>query len=128
MTKTHVLIDGLPDWSFSSSAEQSFRKAKWLQQSRIQQLKPQLLRNFIQRCHDGGNDEFGDLVNGIHPDSLLVERVIAQKPTLRGQLYLTKWRGLAYTEATWESQEDLKDDMVSSATCLDEHEWLARQI
>lgn len=99
------------DFSFSD-AEQSFRKAKWLPQARILQLKPQLLRNFIQRRHDDGIDEFGDLVNGIHPDSLLVERVIAQKSTLHGQLYLTKWRGLAYTEATWETEEDLKDDKV----------------
>ena len=92
--------------------EQSFRKAKWLPQARILELKPQLLRNFIQRRHDGGDDEFGELVNGIHPDSLLVERVIAQKSTLHGQLYLTKWRSLAYCESTWESEENLRDDKV----------------
>ena len=120
MTIAHVWI-GLPDQYCGYCAEQSFRKAKWLQQSRIQQLKPQLLRNFIQRRHDGSNDEFGDLVNGIHPHSLLVERVIAQKPTLRGQLYLTKWRDLPYSEATWESEEDLKDDMVSSAAMNKHH-------
>ena len=77
------------------------------------ELKPQLLRNFIQRRHDGSNDEFGELVNGIFPDSLLVERVIAQKATVHGQLYLTKWRSLPYSEATWESEEDLREDMVS---------------
>lgn len=92
--------------------EQSFRKARWLPQARILELKPQLLRNFIQRRHDGSIDEFGDLVNGIHPDSLLVERVIAQKSTLHGQHYLTKWRSLAYSESTWEPEEDLKDDKV----------------
>ena len=96
-----------------SAAEQSFRKAKWLPQARILQLKPQLLRNFIQRRQDGSNNEFGDLVNGIHPDSLLVERLIAQKPTVHGQLFLTKWRGLPYSETTWESEQDLKDDAVS---------------
>lgn len=106
-----ITFHSLISLSFSD-AEQSFRKAKWLPQARVLQLKPQLLRNFIQRRHDGSNDEFGDLVNGIHPDSLLVERVIAQKSTLHGQLYLTKWRGLAYSEATWETENDLKDDKV----------------
>ena len=76
------------------------------------QEKPQLLRNFIQRRHDGPSDEFEELVDGILPENLLVERVIAQKPTVHGQLYLTKWRGLAYSETTWESEADLKDDMV----------------
>lgn len=51
-------------------------------------------------------------MHGIHPDSLLVERVIAQKSTLHGQLFLTKWRSLAYSESTWEVEEDLKDDKV----------------
>lgn len=93
-------------------AEHSFRRAKWLPQARILEQKPQLLRNFMQRRHDGSNDEFGDLVNGIHPDSLLVERLIAQKSTLHGQQFLTKWRGLAYSESTWESEEALKNDKV----------------
>ena len=100
------------------AAERSFRKAKWLPQARVLQHKPQLLRNFIQRRHDGSNDEFGDLVNGIHPDSLLVERVIAQKSTVHGQLYLTKWRSLAYSDATWETEEDLMEDKVG---CLSAH-------
>ena len=52
------------------------------------------------------------MVDGILPDNLLVERVIAQKATVHGQLYLTKWRGLAYSETTWESEADLKDDVV----------------
>lgn len=93
-------------------AEQSFRRAEWLPQARILEQKSQLLRNFIQRRHDSSNDEFGDLVNGIHPDSLLVERLIAQKSTLHGQQYLTKWRSLAYSESTWESEEALKNDKV----------------
>jgi len=76
------------------------------------QEKPQLLRNFIQRRHDSPSDEFEELVDGILPENLLVERVIAQKPTVHGQLYLTKWRGLAYSETTWESEADLKNDMV----------------
>ncbi|KAL0045080.1 hypothetical protein WJX82_007731 [Trebouxia sp. C0006] len=91
--------------------EQSFRKAKWLSQSHVMQEKPQLLRNFIQRRHDGPSDESEELVDGILPENLLVERVIAQKPTVHGQLYLTKWRGLAYSETTWESEADLKDNM-----------------
>ena len=76
------------------------------------QEKPQLLRNFIQRRHDGPTDDSEDLVDGVLPENLLVERVIAQKPTVHGQLYLTKWRGLAYSETTWESEADLKDSTV----------------
>ena len=76
------------------------------------QEKPQLLRNFIQRRHDGPGEASEELVDGILPENLLLERVFAQKPTVHGQLYLTKWRGLAYSEATWESEADLKDDMV----------------
>ena len=82
------------------------------------QQKPQLLRNFIQRRHEGPGDEPEELVHGILPDNLLVERVIAQKPTVHGQLYLTKWRGLTYSEATWESEADLKDDMVRPDWCV----------
>ena len=74
--------------------------------------KPQLLRNFQQRLLDGAQDEFGELQNGIHPETLLVERVIAQKGTVKGTQYLTKWCGLPYSESTWESPADLQDDKV----------------
>ena len=95
------------------SVEHSFRKAKWLSQSRVMQEKPQLLRNFFQRRYEGPGENDDELENGILPDNLLVERVIAQKTTVHGQLYLTKWRGLAYSEATWEPEKDLQHDQVS---------------
>ena len=76
------------------------------------QREPQLLRNFIQRRYDGPEENTEELVNGILPENLLVERIIAQKTTVHGQMYLTKWRGLAYSETTWESESDLKDDQV----------------
>lgn len=78
------------------------------------QAKPQLLRNFIHRHHEAPADDAEQLENGIRPENLLVERVITQKATVHGQLYLTKWRGLAYSESTWESESDLAEDMVSS--------------
>lgn len=95
------------------TADHSYRKPKWLSRDVVFRQKPALLRNFQQRLLDGIQDEFGELQNGIHPDTLLVERVIAQKSLLKGTLYLTKWRGLPYSESTWESETDLKDDKAS---------------
>ena len=95
------------------AAEHSYRKAKWLSRDTVFGQKPQLLRNFQQRLLDGAQDEFGELQNGIHPETLLVERVIAQKGTVKGTQYLTKWCGLPYSESTWESPADLQDDKVN---------------
>ena len=94
------------------TADHSYRKAKWLSRDAVFRQKPQLLRNFQQRMLDGAQDEFGELQNGIHPETLLVERVIGQNQTVKGLVYLTKWRGLPYSESTWESATDLKDDKV----------------
>lgn len=94
-------------------ADHSYRNAKWLSRDIVFGQKPQLLRNFQQRLLDGGQDEFGELQNGIHPDTLLVDRVIAQKSSMKGTMYLTKWCGLPYSESTWESETDLQDDKAS---------------
>jgi chromodomain-helicase-DNA-binding protein 7 len=51
-----------------------------------------------------------------NPEYLEVDRVIATKETdvngQRKRLYLIKWQGLPYTEATWEKPEDFKDDLA----------------
>ena len=100
--------------ALSAVAEHSYRKTKWLSRNCVFQQKPQLLRNFQQRLLDGTLDEFGELENGIHPETLHVDRVIAQKTSLKGYQYLTKWCGLPYSESTWESEADLKGDKVGS--------------
>lgn len=48
-----------------------------------------------------------------------MERVIAQNQTVKGIVYLTKWRGLPYSESTWESPADLKDDTVDVFDTVD---------
>ena len=58
------------------------------------EARPQLLRNFMQRRASGEEDNDPDMVNGIHPDWLLVHRVIAKKQTLCDTQYLTKWCAL----------------------------------
>lgn len=65
---------------------------------------------------DGSLDEFGELENGIHPKTLHVDRVIAQKTSLKGYQYLTKWCDLPYSESTWEPEADLKGDKVGGAS------------
>ncbi|KAL4858846.1 Chromodomain-helicase-DNA-binding protein 6 [Chlorella vulgaris] len=77
--------------------------------------RQQLLRNFQKKKAAGEIDPYGDLVNGIHPDWLKVDRVIAQRSRLGRRSYLVKWRGLGYAESTWESEKDLAAEEVHIA-------------
>lgn len=50
------------------------------------------------------------------PCAAQVDRIIAHRVRNGRTLYLTKWQGLGYAEATWEDGErDLADDQVGSA-------------
>ncbi|KAK9793449.1 hypothetical protein WJX73_007753 [Symbiochloris irregularis] len=89
---------------------ESYRQARWVPKDKVEAGKAQLVRNFMQRRAVDGRDE--ELVEGIHPDWLLVERVIGQHTTVRGTDYLIKWCGLGYAEATWMSAEALTDDQA----------------
>ncbi len=79
------------------------------------EVKAQLLRNFMQRrAVDGGgsgeDDEegaAGGLVNGINPDWLVVDRVIAQHGKGASTEYLVKWCQLPYSDVTWEAAKHL---------------------
>ncbi|KAK9835518.1 hypothetical protein WJX74_002180 [Apatococcus lobatus] len=88
----------------------SYRNARWLPEAVAFGEKPALLRNFVQKRAHNEEEEDADMVNGVHPDWLRVHRVIAKKQTVRDAQFLTKWHGLGYSDATWESEADLKDD------------------
>lgn len=54
-----------------------------------------------QNCATGGEEEDEQgVTGGIHHDWLSIDRIIAKDKAGR---YLVKWRGLGYSEATWES-------------------------
>lgn len=48
----------------------------------------------------------------IDEDWTTVERIIAHRKEDGRTQYLTKWKGLEYSEATWEDESDLQDDKV----------------
>jgi hypothetical protein len=72
----------------------------------------QLLRNFQKKKAAGEVDPYGDLVQGVHPDWVQVDRVIAHRCRLGRTSYLVKWRGLGYAESTWEAERDLAGEEV----------------
>ena len=72
----------------SCCAEESYRHARWEPLDKVMKGKPQLVRNFMQRRASEPADD--ELVNGIHPNWLVVERVIAQNMTVRRHEYLVK--------------------------------------
>ncbi|KAK9815748.1 hypothetical protein WJX72_008847 [[Myrmecia] bisecta] len=103
--------DGSSEEYFVKYKGHSYRAARWIPAQPLWDGRAQLLRNFIQKRADGGLDTSGELTNGVHPDWLLVDRVIAHRMIRDGSVqYLTKWRGLSYSESTWEAEKDLKHD------------------
>jgi SNF2 family DNA or RNA helicase len=89
----------------------SFRRARWLPRSVLVAAgRAQLVRNFEKKAVDGSIDPYGDLVNGVHPSWLDIDRIMLATETSRqGQRYLVKWRGLGHSEATWERASALED-------------------
>jgi hypothetical protein len=110
------------------SAGMSYRKAEWVPGKELWEAKPQLLRNFLHRRTTAGTDEDEEgersarVVNGINPDWMLVDRVIAQRGRGADLEYLVKWCSLPYSESTWEAAQHLShhaEDKVSptASTC-----------
>lgn len=96
----------------------SYRKTEWIRGEELWETKAQLLRNFMQRRNssdENDSDEEG-LVNGINPDWMVVDRVIAQRGKGANLEYLVKWCQLSYSEATWEAAKHLTlpEDKVCS--------------
>ena len=96
---------------FVKVAGWSYRRAAWISKSLVIAAgRQQLVRNFEKKAADGFVDPYGDLIDGVHPNWLEVDRVIAAKETSRlGLRYLVKWRGLGYSETTWESASALEE-------------------
>jgi len=62
----------------------------------------------------GGNGS--DLVNGIHPDWLVIDRVFASRSLDDDSVeYCVKWMGMGYAEATWEAEEELLANEMDAA-------------
>lgn len=100
-----------------SLAGKSYRKTQWVPLQLITDTRRSLLSGFISK----GGSHF-TLEDAIHEDWLKVHRVIGRKCTNRGcYKYFVKWKGLPYSESTWEMQEDLKDDQVGLPICVAIH-------
>ena len=92
----------------------SFRRARWISRSVLVAAgRAQLVRNFEKKAVDGSIDPYGDLINGVHPTWLQIDRILTAKETSRlGQRYLVKWRGLGHSEATWEHASALEESQA----------------
>jgi superfamily II DNA or RNA helicase len=101
----------------------SFRRARWIPRSVLVAAgRAQLVRNFEKKAVDGSIDPYGDLVDGVHPSWLEVDRILSAQETSRlGQRYLVKWRGLGHSEATWESASALEDSEADKAAVARYH-------
>ncbi len=60
-------------------AELSYRKATWEPRSRVEKLKPQLLRNFLSRADEAGGAP-RSAAEAVPDDWTTVQRVISKKP------------------------------------------------
>jgi hypothetical protein len=112
---------GSSRWHVGILAGKSYRQADWLPSQEVWADKGQLLRNFMYRRDRGlEDDEYGELQNGIHPDWLLVERVIAQRGGPKNKEFLVKWCGQSYSETTWEPEAQLSNDQVYTPEFVNE--------
>ncbi|KAL4423047.1 hypothetical protein ABPG77_002081 [Micractinium sp. CCAP 211/92] len=105
--------DGSGEEVFCKLQGLSYRKARWLPRDLLAADRSQLLGNFLKRQAAGELNPYGDLISGVAPQHLQVDRIIAHRVRNGRTLYLTKWQGLGYAEATWEDRErDLADDQA----------------
>lgn len=86
----------------------SFRKTEWVDRDvLIYNGKNSLVNGFEKRLAQGKINPYGDLVEGLHKDWLIVDRIVTSRRVEGGMQYLVKWKGRAYEESTWEIEEDL---------------------
>lgn len=79
----------------------SYRDLRWESRSVLQEYKPGLLRSFLKR------QEAGEPA-GEEPDPQWqdIESILCR----RGAKYLVKWRGLGYSDCTWEQAGQLASE------------------
>ncbi len=99
----------------------SYMHAEWLTEARLVEMGfKKKMRNYLEkRQNDISGIEESELGVFFPQEYLEVDRVIASQPPRPAepdgsgaapQTYLVKWRQLAYTEATWETAEDIGND------------------
>lgn len=89
----------------------SFRAARWVSKEAVMAYRAQLVRNFEKKAASGALDPYGDLEHGVHADWLTIDRIAAQRAKRNApgeRVLLVKWKGLGYTDATWEDEKTLK--------------------
>ncbi|KAK9833308.1 hypothetical protein WJX81_005199 [Elliptochloris bilobata] len=77
----------------------SYRRTAWLPVEEVRTARAQLLRNYLCRAAEPSD--------GVDPEWLRSERMIAQRVRGGGQQFLVKWCQLPYTQATWEDEAAL---------------------
>ena len=94
-----------------NAAGKSYRKCKWLSLQPLQKTaRGKFLTMLFNKRKIKQDLEPG---NGVAPEWLQVERVIGKRDAQSGTEYLVKWRDLPYTETTWETEAELKEDKVN---------------
>eukprot|EP00741_Cyanophora_paradoxa_P023825 tig00021623_g23013.t1 len=100
----------------------SYRQCAWVRRFVLEQLARAKLRNFLEELEEEEEEEAGaasaeaaelalgedeGAVNGIRPEWLEVERVLARRGGEGAHEFLCKWRALPYSESTWEAAADI---------------------
>ncbi|KAL0051035.1 hypothetical protein WJX82_000961 [Trebouxia sp. C0006] len=74
------------------------------------------------------DQEVGDMVNGIDPLWVLVDRVISQQEKKGNVQYLVKWKGLGYDESTWETPADLLPKFTAELARFQDQHPIANEL
>jgi hypothetical protein len=95
----------------------SYRQVVFVRGSVLQSQCPQLLRSFLKRMDLLGRKDghaFEDTQTpDFDPSYTRIDRIIAAEQRGSKKCYLVKWCGLPYTEATWEREDNLRNDVAA---------------
>eukprot|EP00054_Salpingoeca_dolichothecata_P027756 m.205042 g.205042 ORF g.205042 m.205042 type:complete len:1100 (+) comp26041_c0_seq2:232-3531(+) len=112
-------------------ANRSYRHCRWISETSLLKWHPVLLRCFLRRQPDETNageldvseiedkedeesealeDDEDEWTHGVKRVWTQAQRIICSRVGVDGTEYLVKWQGLGYSEITWETAEELKDD------------------